>query len=308
MTMQRTAADPLAMRPATSGGAAALFATSTIIWSSTWLAITFQLGSVPPEASVAYRFALAALVLGAWCLVTRRSLHYPPRVHVMLAAQGALMFGVNYVWVYKAEQHLTSGLVAVLFSTLVFMSLVGTRIAFATPITARAVLGATLGVGGVALLFAPQLTTSDARGDVVLGVALSLGATFLCTLGNLVSMKMQREQLPILPTTAWGMAYGAIVAALLATVAGVQWAFDWSVRYVGSLVYLACFGSVIAFGAYFMLLKRVGAGPSSYVAVATPVLAMVLSSALEGYRWTAAGVIGIALAVVGNVLVLRRAA
>jgi len=118
-------------------------------------------------------------------------------------------------------------------------------------------------------------------------------------------MKMQRERLPILPTTALGMAYGAVVAAIAVTVVGAQWTFDWSQGYVASLAYLACFGSVIAFVAYFLLLKLVGAGPSSYVAVATPVLAMFLSSLVEGYRWTSIAVIGVLLAVAGNVLVLR---
>jgi len=287
------------------GSAAALFTTSALIWGSTWLAITFQLGRVAPEASVAYRFALAALILASWCALTGRSLRYSPRVHVMLAAQGLLMFGLNYIWVYKAEEHIASGLVAVLFSTLVFMSLFATRLTFGTPITARALIGATLGVGGVALLFAPQLTSGHPRGNVVLGVAFALGATMLATAGNLVAMKMQRERLPILPTTALGMAYGAVVAAIAVTVVGAQWTFDWSQGYVASLAYLACFGSVIAFVAYFLLLKLVGAGPSSYVAVATPVLAMFLSSLVEGYRWTSIAVIGVLLSIAGNVLVLR---
>src|SRR5581483_2423327 len=281
---------------------------AAIIWGSTWLAIKFQLGSVAAEASVTYRFALAALILALWCAVTRRSLRFPARVQALLLAQGALMFGINYIAVYKAEEHIESGLVAVLFSSVVFMSLFGTRIAFGTPITGRAMLGAMLGVGGVALLFLPQLAGSGAGGGVLVGIAYGLAAPLLSTGGNLVSMRMQREHLPILQTTAWGMAYGALLAAIIATLSGVPWRFDWTPPYVASLLYLALFGSVIAFGTYLTLLKRIGAGASSYVAVATPVLAMLLSSAVEDYRWTAAGVCGIALAIIGNVLVLRKPA
>ncbi len=282
-----------------------LFLLCSAIWGSTWLAITFQLGTVAAEVSVAYRFALAAAVIAIGCAASGRSLRFAPRVHVLLAAQGALMFGLNYVAVYRAEQHVASGLVAVLFSTIVFMSLVGTRLAFGTPISARTLAGATLGVGGVALLFLPELMQARRGGDAAAGVAYGLGATLLATGGNLVSMRMQQRRLPIFETTAWGMAYGALIAAIAASAAGVTWSFDPHVSYVGSLVYLAVFGSVVAFGAYLTLLSQVGAGPSSYVGVATPVIAMLLSTWLEGYRWTALALAGVALAVAGNVLVLR---
>src|SRR5581483_9455116 len=188
----------LAPRKSVASGAAVLFAIAAIIWGSTWLAIKFQLGSVAAEASVTYRFALAALILALWCAVTRRSLRFPARVHAMLLAQGALMFGINYIAVYKAEEHIASGLVAVLFSSVVFMSLFGTRIAFGTPNTGRAMLGAMLGVGGVALLFLPQLAGSGAGRGVLVGIAYGLAAPLLSTGGNLVSMRMQREHLPIL--------------------------------------------------------------------------------------------------------------
>jgi drug/metabolite transporter (DMT)-like permease len=281
-----------------------LFLLCSAIWGSTWLAITFQLGIVAPEVSVAYRFALAAALIAIGCAAGGRSLRFPPRAHVLLAAQGTLMFGLNYIGVYRAEQHVASGLVAVLFSTIVFMSLIGTRLTFGTPISARALVGASLGVGGVALLFLPEL--AHAHGDVAIGVAYGLGATLLATGGNLVSMKMQRLQLPILETTAWGMAYGALVAALVATASGVSWTFDPRLPYIASLGYLALFGSVVAFGAYLTLLSQVGAGPSSYVGVTTPVIAMLLSTWIEGYRWSAVAFVGVALAIAGNVLVLRK--
>jgi drug/metabolite transporter (DMT)-like permease len=286
-------------------GVVPLFLVPTLIWSSTWLAITFQLGVVAPEASVAYRFALAALLIGLGCLATGRSLRFSLRHHALFAAQGALFFGLNYIAIYRAEQYATSGLVAVLFSTIVIMSLVGTRLAFGTPITARALIGAVLGVGGVGLLFLPELTAARAGGDTALGIAYTLGGTAVATGGNLVSMRMQRLQLPIVETTAIGMGYGALVAAVVATLGGVAWSFDPRPGYVVSLAYLAVLGSIVAFLTYLTLLKRVGAGPASYVGVTTPVVAMLFSTLLEGYRWTLPGLVGVALAVAGNVLVLR---
>ncbi len=287
-------------------GPVPLFLLCSAIWGSTWLAIKFQLGSVAPEASVAYRFALAAALIAIGCAAVGRSMRFSPRAHGLFAAQGALMFGLNYVAVYRAEEHIASGLVAVLFSTIVFMSLVGTRLAFGTPIGGRALAGATLGVGGVSLLFLPELGGAGDGADAGAGIALGLGATALATGGNLVSMRMQKARLPIFETTAWGMAYGALFAALVATMLGVRWTFDAQLPYVASLAYLALFGSVVAFGAYLTLLSQIGAGPSSYVGVTTPVLAMLLSSAFEGYRWNALAVVGIAFAIAGNVLVLKR--
>jgi len=284
---------------------AALFVTATAIWGTTWLAITYQLGHVAPEVSVVYRFALAGALLGAWCVVTGKSLRFDAREHGWIALQGSLLFGFNYVTIYWAEQHVASGLVAVLFSTIVFMSIVGTRTAFATPITARALLGAAAGVVGVALLFLPELAAARNGGEAALGIVYGLLGTLIATLGNLAAMRTQRMGIAILPGTAWGMIYGAISAALIATATGVEWTFDPRAPYLVSLAYLAVFGSIAAFGAYLTLLKQVGAGPSSYVGVMTPVVALGLSTAFEGYRWTWIAVLGVVLAVAGNVLVMR---
>ena len=102
------------------------------------------------------------------------------------------------------------------------------------------------------------------------------------------------------------MAYGALTAAVVASITGVPWTFERTPVYVLSLVYLALFGSVFAFAAYLTLLKRVGAGPSSFVAVATPMIALLLSTLFEGYRWTWVGALGVVLAVAGNWLALRK--
>ncbi len=285
--------------------ATALFAISTAIWGSTWLAITFQLGVVPPEVSVVYRFALAAVLLAAWCVATGRSIAFPARTHAWLAFWGAMMFGLNYVAVYYAEAHVSSGLVAVVFATIVFMSPIGMRIFYGTPLTARMLVAAALGVAGVALLFLPELRAAREGGSAAAGIGWALAGTAIATGGNLVAVANHARGLPVFPMTAWGMLYGAAVAALVALAQGVAWTFDPRAPYVLSLLYLAVFGSVFAFGAYLSLLRLVGAGPSAYVAVSTPVIAMLLSTLFEGYRWTGPAMLGVVLAIVGNVLALR---
>lgn len=282
-----------------------LFAIVAAIWGSTWLAITFQLGSVAPELSVAYRFALASAMVAIWCVATRQPLGFSRRDHAWFAAVGATFFGLNYIGVYWAERYVASGLVAVVFSTIVFMSPVGMRVFFGEPLTLRTLVAATLGVSGIALLFLPELVAAREGGSAALGIAITLVATAFATLGNLISVRNHRAGLPTLPTTAWGMLYGSLVSFAAAAITGVPWTFEPTAAYVASLAYLALFGSVFAFAAYLTLLKRVGAGPSSFVSIATPVIALALSTLFEGYRWTWIGVAGLVLAVGGNWLALR---
>ena len=286
-------------------GNSTLFLMATVIWGSTWLAITWQLGSVAPEISVAYRFALAGAILAIWCAATGVPLRFGRRDHLFLAGLGATLFGLNYVAVYWAERYVASGLVAVVFSTIVFMSPIGMRIAFGTRFTLRTLVAAALGVAGVALLFLPELDAARHGGRAALGIAFALGGTALATCGNLIAVRNHNAGLPTFPATAWGMGYGALTAALVSLATGTPWSFEATAGYIASLVYLAVFGSVAAFGAYLTLLKRVGAGPSSFVGVATPVIAMLLSTLVEGYRWTWVAALGVVLAVIGNGMALR---
>src|SRR5215472_10482974 len=185
---------------------AALFAIATLIWGSTWLGIKYQLGVVAPEVSVAYRFALAAALLAAWCVATGRSLRFSPRQHAFIALQGALLFGLNYVGVYWAEEYAPSGLVALLFSTIVFMNPVGARLAFGTSLSARSFVAATMGVAGVALMFLPELSAARRGGDAARGIIIGFVATAIACGGNITAARNQRAGIEAFPSFAWGMA------------------------------------------------------------------------------------------------------
>jgi drug/metabolite transporter (DMT)-like permease len=287
-------------------GTTPLFIICSVIWGSTWLAIKYQLGVVAPELSVAYRFGLAAIVLFAWCAATKRSLRFSAPAHGYLAALGVTLFGLNYIGIYWAERFVTSGLVAVLFATIVFMNPAGMRLAFGAPLSARTLIAAAMGVAGVTLLFLPELdrATSGGSARYGVGVGFALGATVIACGGNLIAIRNQKAGIPTFPGTAWGMAYGALSAALASVLRGVPWAFDASPAYLLSLAYLSVFGSIIAFGAYLTLLKRVGGGPAAFVAVSTPVIALALSTLFEGYRWTWVAALGVVLAVAGIWLAL----
>jgi drug/metabolite transporter (DMT)-like permease len=282
----------------------ALFLTSALIWGSTWLAITYQLGVVAPEISVAYRFALASACLVLWCVISGAPLRFSWRDHAFLAAFGATLFGLNYIAVYWAEQYVASGLVAIVFSTIVFMNPIGARFAFGVPLTVRTLVAAALGVAGIALLFLPELDAARHGGTAALGIVFAFAGTVIATVGNLIAVRNHNAGLPTFPATAWGMAYGTLTAVLAAAATGVPWTFDARLPYVASLLYLALFGSVVAFGAYLTLLKRIGAGPAAFVNVIVPIVALLLSTLFEGYRWTWVAGLGVMLAVIGNWLAL----
>lgn len=284
-----------------------LYTATVLIWGSTWYAITLQLGVVDPLVSVAYRFAIAALILLAWCVGRGKAMRYSVRDHGWMALQGLFLFSVNYAVFYVATGYVTSGLVAVVFSTIAAWNLLFSKLFFGTPVEARVLIGAAIGVFGLSLVFWPQIETLGLHDDAAFGLLLCIIATVLASFGNMASSRNQRSGLPVLQSNAYGMAYGAAFTAAYAAWTGRAFVWDASASYLGSLLYLALFGSVLAFGAYLTLLGRIGAGRAAYAAVLFPVVALSLSIALEGYAFTPLATMGAALVLSGNVLVLARA-
>ncbi len=283
-----------------------LFATAALIWGSTWLAIKFQLGVVDPLVSIFYRFLLAAVVLLIYSYFSGRNLRYTPRQHLFMALQGILLFGVNYWLVYLAEMQLTSGLVAVVFSTIIFLNILNGAVILKSPVRLTVALSGLLGYFGVALLFRESLLDfSFSRGSSVAFMLALLGA-FSASLGNIASAYNQKNKLPVIQTNAFGMLYGSLLMLLMAVVSGTPLNIDLSFPYLSSLVYLALFGSVIAFTAYLTLLGSVGADKAAYATLVIPVIALILSTVFEDFHWDVVSLIGVVLILMGNVLVMKR--
>jgi drug/metabolite transporter (DMT)-like permease len=283
-----------------------LFIVAVAIWGSTWLAITYQLGKVAPEASVFYRFLLGSVLIFAYCLARGLPLRYKAREHLWLALLGILMFSVSYIFVYYAEQHVVSGLVAVGFSASPLLALLGMRLFFGTPMSRRLILGSLLGMVGIALVFYPEFTRLHGDRDTALGALYTIIAVLVAALGAMVAHRNQQAQLPLWQTMAWGMLYGALFSLGVTLALGQPLTFEPSAPYILSLLYLAILGSIIAFGAYLTLIKRVGAARAGYIGVMVPIVALVISAAFEGFRWHPLTWIGIAVSVAGNVIILRR--
>ncbi len=293
---------------------ASLYLASVLIWGSTWYAITFQLGVVPPAVSVMWRFLAAAVILLLYALVRRLPLRFVLRDHLWMALQGLLLFCLNYVCVYMAEQYLPSGLVAVIFSMLAVANILGMRLFFGVAVNPLGLAGAVLGITGVALLFWPELrhfSASDAGASGTahggrFGLILAIASTLLASLGNMVASRNQRRKLPILQVNGWSMLYGALLMAAYLAVSGQRFVFDFSWPFVLSWAYLAVFGSVLAFGAYLTLMSRIGADRAGYSMVAIPVVALAISTWLEHLHWTSTMWMGVALCLAGNLLIVRR--
>jgi drug/metabolite transporter (DMT)-like permease len=278
-----------------------LFAAAVAIWGTTWIAITFQLGRAPPEASVALRFAIASLLLLAGCRVRGLRLRFPARVHAELALLGLFMFCVSYLAVYRAETFLVSGLVAVGYSASPLVNAAISRVAFGTPATPGVVGGGLLGVAGIVLVFWPELARVRADAGVLAGAALVAVAVLASGVGNVFASRLERHGLGVWQKMAWGAAGSAIAA--LSSGEGIH--FSLTPAYVASLLYLAVLGSIVAFAAYLTLLERVGAARAGYVGVMTPVVALAISGIVEGFRWGPSTFLGIAVVVAGNLVVLR---
>jgi drug/metabolite transporter (DMT)-like permease len=283
-----------------------LFAICVGTWGTTWFAITFQIGHMPPEVGVALRFALAGAVILGLCAARRQNLRFTPAQHAIFALQGGFMYGISYVCVYHAEQYVVSGLVAVGYSASPLVAGLGARALFGASITPRFIVGGFLGIAGVALIFWPEFRSTPGSRDTLLGALFTVGSVLLSTVGSLTASRNRLRGLPFWPSLGFGMLYGAAVCVLLAVAQGQSFVpppvWSWWL----SLFYLALAGSVLTFACFLTLQERIGPGPTGTIGVMTPLLALVVSMLFEDFHPDVLTFVGAGLAVGGNVLMLRR--
>jgi drug/metabolite transporter (DMT)-like permease len=284
-----------------------LFAICVLTWGTTWYAITFQIGQTAPEVGVAFRFALAGVTVLAMCAIRGFRLHFALREHALLALQGSFMFGVAYICVYHAERHIVSGLVAVGYSATPLVTGLGAHWLFGLRVSWRFLLGGVLGLAGVALMFWHQFSEATGRPDAALGAAFVVGAVLLSAVGSLAASRNRSLGLPFWPAMGFGMLYGAAVCTVVAALQGHEFAPPPVVSWWFSLFYLALAGSVLTFACFLTLQERIGPGPAGTIGVMTPLLALAISMVFEVFRPDALTLAGAALAVLGNVVMLRRA-
>ncbi len=281
-----------------------LYLVTVLVWGSTWIAIEFQVDAAAVEVSVFYRYACASVLLLAICRLLGRSLRFHWRDHLLFAALGVCLFGLNFVLAYSAQQYIGSAMSAIAFSSMLWMNILNARLFFGTAIEPRVVAGSVLGIAGIVCLFYPQIRQLDGGTEVLLGAGLCVAGAMTASLGNMVSQAAQKKALPVLQSNAWGMLYGALLTGLFAFGQGREFKVDWEQTYFWSMLYLIVFGSIVAFSAYLTLLGRIGAQRAGYAVIMFPVVAVLLSVAFEGLAVTAGLLAGVALVGLGNLVTL----
>jgi drug/metabolite transporter (DMT)-like permease len=283
----------------------------TLIWSSTWIVIKDQLGggqavAVPPVWSVSYRFFIAGAAMIGIARAMGESLRLGRGGFVLAAMLGTLQFVVNYNFVYASELYITSGLAAVVFALLVVPNAVLARLFFGERVTPRFALGSAVAMAGVALLFVQEMRHSAApAGAVLTGLCLVLIAVLAASISNVMQIMPAIRARPVAPMLGWAMLYGASINAVFGWAYVGPPVFETRLGYWLGLLYLGVVASALAFWLYFEIIRKIGPAKAAYSSVLIPVIAMAISTALEGYRWSALAITGGALAIAGLVIALK---
>lgn len=306
MSAEETAQpDSAAPARSTQWGDLAAIVICTLCWGTTWYAITLQFGVVDPIVSVSYRFALAALLILAWCALRRETIWLTPAQHLWAFGVGAVTFAFNYPLVYFAEERVTSAVVAVMFASMAFINLIGFRIAFSQRAPALAWAAAGLGIAGVALLSWEELASANFGARALIGILLTLLAVVAAVVGNIFARRNEMLNVGIAASTGWAMGYGALILAVFATLTGRPWVFEPTWEYVLSLLHLTVNGSVVAFILYYGLARRRGYATASYISALAPPVAMLVSTLFEAKTWGILALGGVVLVLAGQWLLLK---
>lgn len=283
-----------------------LYAIVVLIWGSTWVAIPYQLGVVAEELSVAYRFALGSLLLFAYAAATGRVMTIPRSTYPYILLMGAMMFSAGYLFIYYAAAYITSGLVAVVFSLIIVSNALYERIFFATQIEPRMLLATLFGIGGMTLLFWPEVAEFSPQDDTIVGIALVLISVVLASFGTMAAIVCTRQNHSVITVNAHAMGWGAVTSIAVALAMQRPLGFSTEPAYLVSLGYLAVFGSAVAFGCFLALLRTIGSARAAYTSVLYPLVALLISTLVEDYQWSVPAVAGISLIVTGNWLALTK--
>lgn len=285
------------------GATVAGFLAVILIWGSTWLVIHDQIAAVPAEWTVTYRFVLGALGMAALTAARRESLWIGAEGMRVAAVVGVAQFSANYLFVYHAEGHIASGLVAVIYALLMVPNAVLARLVLGARLRGRFLAGSGVAMAGIAMLMAKEYQ-GGAGLNALIGVGLALGGLISASLANVVQATQAGRRQAVVPLLMWAMVVGAVVDGAVAWgVAGAP-VLHAPPRFWAGVAYLALAGSVATFPIYFALIRSMGAGRAAFSQVAVPVVAMALSTVFEGYHWTGLAVAGCVLALAGLVIAL----
>lgn len=282
------------------------FVAVTLIWGSTWLVIRDQLGHVPPSWSICYRFLIAGLVLIGVACLRRESLKLDRQGVVFAGALGLAQFVINFNFVYRAELHITSGLVALVFALLILPNALFSRIFLGKRVSGRFLAASAVAIVGVGLLFVHEARADrSSAGGTLLGIGFTMMGVLAASTANVMQASRRAALYPMASMLGWSMLIGAAGDGLFAWITTGPPVIEWRAGYIAGLLYLGVIASSLAFTLYFGLIRMIGPAMAAYTSVIIPVIAMFLSTLFEGYRWSPLAIAGCALALIGLLLALR---
>jgi len=282
------------------------FAIVTLIWGSTWIVIRDQLLVVPPSWSVTYRFTVAGVTMLGWALLRRESLRMDARGWGFAVLLGLAQFVLNFNFVYRAEHHITSGVVAVVYALLLVPNAVLARVFLGQKMGRQLMIGSAIAVAGVALLFVHEARLSPVGPhEALLGITIALAGVLCASVANVMQATSTAKAYPMATMLGWAMLSGAALDALFAVATVGVPVFDGRPSYGLGILYLGVLGSAVSFSLYFRLIRTIGPAKAAYTGVLIPVIAMVFSTLFEGYRWSWLAASGAVLVVAGLVVALR---
>ena len=285
-----------------------LYLAVVLIWGTTWIAIFLQqeAANTPVLVAVFWRFLLASVLMLVILKLIKRLRPLDKQDHLFCLLQGCCVFGFNFVCFYHAAAWISSGLESVIFSMAVLYNALNSWIFFRQRPPFRLLPAAVLGLGGIVALFWNDIQAAHPAPQLLWGVGLSALGTLGFSLGNMISTRHQRRQRDVLTTNSYAMFYGAIMMAILAVLNGDSLAPTFNLQWLGSMSYLAIFGSVLGFGAYFTLVGRIGASQAAYSTLLFPLVALTLSTIYEGYQWHNNAIVGLVMILMGNMVMFVR--
>lgn len=282
------------------------FAIVTLIWGSTWIVIRDQLNVVPPSWSVSYRFLVGGVAMIIYAVIRREPLRLDARGWAFATLLAVLQFCLNFNFVYRAEAHITSGLVAVVFGLLLIPNALLGRFLLGQHLGRQLLLGSAVAMAGVGLLFVHEARVDpNGPGEALLGIGITMLGVISASFANVLQGTETAKRYPMGTMLAAAMLLGALIDAVIA------WSFtgppivEWRPAYFLGVLYLGVVASAIAFTLYFGVLRVIGPAKAAYSSVLVPIIAMLLSTLFEGYRWSPLAISGAALAMIGLVIALR---
>lgn len=278
----------------------------SLIWGSTWFVIRDQLSVVPSSWSVTYRFSVAAIGMFILALIMRQPLRIDREFLGWAAFLGLVQFSLNFNFVYLAEHHITSGLVAVIFALLIIPNAILGKLWLGRTIGRPFIIGSAIATAGVGLLMLREYRVAPVGGtEVLIGLSFTIAAVCFASISNVLQVTPRIARFPTVTILAWSMLCGAIINAAIAFVVAGPPVIDPRPFYLGGVLYLGIVGTVLTFPFYFRLIRDIGPGKAAYTGVLIPVIAMLISTAFEGYEWSLLAFSGAALAMIGLVVAMQ---